>query len=692
MLMVAVVRGRPGDAVTTAQSSAAPSIAIDEDNADAERILAGLKAYRAGEAATAVDLLRTPVGILEDWRLLILAESASLEGDTDLATTALDTLIENHPRSPIRSLALQRAAEIAAEHEQWDAALAAIELSRAQETPEEKAVAIETLAWQMGIDLERPDLQSDAARRLLIEYPAAAKELEAAAFFRDDAGTIPWNEVLSPNELERRTERQITERDADSALSTLDLIPAGERSFAWSLLRAEALTLDRQGQKALASLDGLDSSDPERRVAIAWQRALAAREAGRVRRGRANLPQSRREEMRALARANLAKVAELTTDEEQRLRALKVLFVLVSDQDDSFEPTLATLRRLRQLDPEDTTGTRYLWRLGWQAYTKRSYNVAIGYWSELEGMYPGTTTARSGRYWTGRSHEALGHTGRADDIYREILAAQVDDFYSRHARHRVAQTAVGADASPTHPTEPWPKDSILGRAQWLSEEGLHELALHELEGLEPAADRRAFCAQKALVLAGLGQRRDSIQSLVCAFPALGKAHQAIVPPDALRLYYPLDFRTIIEQRAREQGLPANLVFAMVRQESAFDAEARSWAGARGLMQLMPATGREMAQRLGLRYSTTRLDDPDFSVRLGTRYFRQVLDMFDGNQELALAGYNGGPYRIKKLWRRAGSQPELDRFVEGLTLEETKTYVKRILLFEDSYQRLYSEGS
>ena len=110
------------------------------------------------------------------------------------------------------------------------------------------------------------------------------------------------------------------------------------------------------------------------------------------------------------------------------------------------------------------------------------------------------------------------------------------------------------------------------------------------------------------------------------------------------------------------------------------------------MQLMPATGKEVAQRLGLRYSSSRLNDPDFSVRLGTRYFRQVLDMFEGNQELALAGYNGGPYRIKKLWRQAGRHAELDRFVEGLSLEETKTYVKRILLFEDSYHRLYAEGS
>jgi soluble lytic murein transglycosylase-like protein len=691
-----VVSGGPGDAVTVFVEPAVgpetrPQTPIDRQ-ADSARLLDGFKAHQAGDATTAIELLRQPAGALDDWRLLILAESAHETGDPDLAAASLDSLIADHPGSPIHSLALLRAAEIAAEHRPWDQVLPSIERARARELPEDKALAIETLAWKIGIEHERPEIQTEAGRRLLIEHPRAAADLGVEAFFRDPRGELVWGQILTPAELARRAERQIEERDSDEALITLDRVPEDQRSFAWTLLRAEALTRDRRGVEALKVLDGLDSSDPERRIDIAWQRALAAREAGRVRRGRANLSQSRREEMRALARANLVEVADLTTDPERRLWALKVLFILVSDQDDSFESSLAILDRLRQLDPGDTTGTSYLWRLGWQAYTQRNYPGAIGYWSELEDMYPGTTSARSGRYWTGRAHEALGHADRATDIYREILSAKADDFYSRHARSRVETTVVEPGSQPRRPTEPWPEDPILERAVWLHRAGLDDLALHELDGLEALADHSAFCAQKALVLAGLGRRRESIQSLVCAFPALGKAHQNIVPEDVQRLYYPLDFRSIIEQRAREQQLPVNLVFAMVRQESAFDSEARSWAGARGLMQLMPATGREVAQRLGLRYSTSRLHDPDFSVRLGTRYFRQVLDMFDGNQELALAGYNGGPYRIKKLWRQAGSRPELDRFVEGLSLEETKTYVKRILLFEDSYQRLYPTGS
>jgi soluble lytic murein transglycosylase len=107
------------------------------------------------------------------------------------------------------------------------------------------------------------------------------------------------------------------------------------------------------------------------------------------------------------------------------------------------------------------------------------------------------------------------------------------------------------------------------------------------------------------------------------------------------------------------------------------------------MQLMPATARELAQRFGVPFSHERMSDPAFNLQLGTTYFRQVMSMFDDNLELALAGYNGGPYRIKRLWHERGG--ELDRFLEGLDLEESKTYVKRILVLSDSYRQLYPQA-
>ena len=142
--------------------------------------------------------------------------------------------------------------------------------------------------------------------------------------------------------------------------------------------------------------------------------------------------------------------------------------------------------------------------------------------------------------------------------------------------------------------------------------------------------------------------------------------------------------------AQAQGLPVHLVLGVIRQESAFEPTATSVAGARGLMQLMPATGRELAHRQGLSFSLDLLGQPDYNVRLGTQYFGQLLAMFDGNVELALAGYNAGPYRLQRLWRRAGSRAELDRFIEELPLAEPRDYVKRILLLSDSYQQLYPQ--
>jgi soluble lytic murein transglycosylase len=208
-----------------------------------------------------------------------------------------------------------------------------------------------------------------------------------------------------------------------------------------------------------------------------------------------------------------------------------------------------------------------------------------------------------------------------------------------------------------------------------------------MEALSDKADARAVQALQALIEARQGVRRKSVLTIRKAFPALGTPYQATLPEEARRLYYPLEFQDTIRTWAVRNRLPLHLVLGIIRQESAFDTQAQSWAGARGLMQLMPATARELAGKAGLDYTHEKLSDPAFNVRLGTTYFSQVMDMFDHNVELSLAGYNGGPYRIKRLWKESGGR-ELDRFLESLDLEESKTYVKRILVLSDSYRQLY----
>jgi soluble lytic murein transglycosylase len=185
-----------------------------------------------------------------------------------------------------------------------------------------------------------------------------------------------------------------------------------------------------------------------------------------------------------------------------------------------------------------------------------------------------------------------------------------------------------------------------------------------------------------------GKRRGSIALLREAFPALGGPQQSSVPEEILRAYYPLDYEDTIRAAAAANGLPAWLVAGIIRQESAFDPRATSPVGASGLMQLMPATAREMAGRLDASYPADGLYDPEFSIALGSAYLAQLIKMFDGNVELALAGYNGGPNRIRRMWNEAGPTPELDDFVENMDLDESRDYVKRILVLADSYRQLY----
>lgn len=665
----------------------------EESTAETARLLMGLYLAQAEEYQRSLQLLETSGGAqhpLDDWRLFALAEAAAELKNHPTALDALLVLLEEHDDSTVRAAALVLGTELAEESGDLDAFLQWVERARRETLPLAEAEQIERFVWEMGERSQRIDLRQTAARRLLTDHPTTAKELGVIEAFDRDGQTMTLDEVLSLDALRGRARRLLDADAADSALATLGHVDPAARDLDWALLQAEALTEDHRGIEAYRLLQPLATNDRQIEAEINWHQARAALDAAKVRRGRNNLPQSDRSRMLQIGLQHLQRVVDLEVDPDASQRALKLMFAKLSDRDD-FDAARTVLLALQEIDPTDTSGRRYLWRLGWQAYVERDYPRAIGYWSELESMYPETTDARSGRYWTGRAHEALGHKLRAREIFAAIVAVGVEDFYSRHARVRLSPDSLVTSAEPVHPTEPWPQDPRLERALWLSDVGLDRYALLELEAVSSLTERRAQKAAEAIVLARSGLRRDSIRALARAFPALGRPNQAIVPEDALRLYYPLDFRDIIERYATQRDLSPYLVFAMVRQESAFDVSAKSWAGARGLMQLMPATGRELAQRMGLRYSTERLNDPDFSVRLGTSYYSQVLDMFNGNHELALAGYNGGPYRIKKLWRQAGSDPELDEFLESLRLEETKTYVKRILLFENAYRRLYSRA-
>ncbi|MEW8208863.1 MAG: transglycosylase SLT domain-containing protein, partial [Candidatus Thiodiazotropha taylori] len=151
----------------------------------------------------------------------------------------------------------------------------------------------------------------------------------------------------------------------------------------------------------------------------------------------------------------------------------------------------------------------------------------------------------------------------------------------------------------------------------------------------------------------------------------------------LELRFPLAHQETITGQARGHGIDRAWVYAILRQESAFISDARSSAGARGLMQLMPKTAKQVAKEL--KHSPLKLDDlfrPEVNIRLGTGYLNKIYRQLQENPVLATAAYNAGPHRVKS-WLPDQTQAT-DIWIETIPFHETREYLKRVLAYTVIY--------
>lgn len=155
-------------------------------------------------------------------------------------------------------------------------------------------------------------------------------------------------------------------------------------------------------------------------------------------------------------------------------------------------------------------------------------------------------------------------------------------------------------------------------------------------------------------------------------------------PDALFLRFPLAYERAMVRESKKQAIEPAWAYAITRQESAFMPEARSGAGAIGLMQIMPYTAEHISRKTGMSYKKPdELTIPEFNIRFGTVYLRQMLDNHYGNPILATAAYNAGPGRVKK-WLPESEAVPAEVWVETIPYKETRNYVKNVLSFNMIY--------
>jgi soluble lytic murein transglycosylase len=272
------------------------------------------------------------------------------------------------------------------------------------------------------------------------------------------------------------------------------------------------------------------------------------------------------------------------------------------------------------------------------------------------------------RYWYARSLEDQGREADAELLFSTV--AKERGYYGFLSADRVGlpysyQEAPSAKPSALSKELPgWAGDALwrvhelnaLGESRLAATEWAH--ALGRLNGSEQLALARIANEQ--------GWHRLSIDA------ANAGQHW-----DALDLRFPLAYLDDFYQRAAAQSLPVSELMAIARRESAFSPTARSPVGARGLMQLMPATGRSVARQVGLPVSNQKLDNVEYNITLGSAYYGQLLERFDGNRAVALAAYNAGPNRVKN-WLKADLP--LDAWIETIPYRETRDYVKAVLAY------------
>lgn len=270
------------------------------------------------------------------------------------------------------------------------------------------------------------------------------------------------------------------------------------------------------------------------------------------------------------------------------------------------------------------------------------------------------------RYWHGRALAAQGaaEAARADYLaiagqpnFYGILATEALGRSYRLPPRAVTPSEAELESIAGHPG--LQRGLALIRAD-LRADGVREW-FWSLTGMD---DRQLLAA------AEWARRNDVIDRAINTADRTRQEHD-------FALRYPLPFFDEVAPRAREVGLDPAWVYGLMRQESRFITDARSSAGARGLMQLMPATARWVARKIGMdHYHPRRMADMDTNVTLGTNYLRMVLDGLDDHPVLASAAYNAGPSRARR-WR--AEQPlEGAIYAETIPFSETRDYVKKVM--------------
>ncbi|WP_284265334.1 lytic transglycosylase domain-containing protein [Roseicyclus amphidinii] len=334
--------------------------------------------------------------------------------------------------------------------------------------------------------------------------------------------------------------------------------------------------------------------------------------------------------------------------------------------------TCYTYAANHHIDParEDYAYSENEWLAGYCAYRLGRYDTAVGHFQAFrDSVFTPISLGRAG-YWLGRAEEAAGNPAAAAEAYA-LGARYQSSFYGQLAQERGGLPVDPAFLG-TEVYGDWRQAGFTGSTVF------HAALLYYEAGQDWPAERFLTHLAESLTRDEAGMLGDFALELGDPHIALRIAKRAAqFGHEIMRPYYPV----VPALAEADLPAPAAMVLAIARRESEFDPGVVSPAGALGLMQVMPGTGRDTARALGLDYSQARmLDDPAYNARLGASFLAGLYDRYDDNPVLIAAAYNAGPARAADWIERFGDPRRAEDvifWIEAIPFSETRNYIMRV---------------
>ena len=377
----------------------------------------------------------------------------------------------------------------------------------------------------------------------------------------------------------------------------------------------------------------------------------------------------------------------------------------VQENEKLYDKAIASYRRLTTQYTHSDRLPRAYWRIGWIQFRNERYAECIETFTTLMQGFPADSFAKAARFWIAKTYERQNRLKAAEAVYSEIVRAN-HWYYSGAAKDRLKRLQSQLAASTKQETLAAPRVRVTGDSlAWKNIGSKKTARVAQLMRLKLFED--ALIELEGLVKRDNSNLRDNYYNLILCLEKLKKFQQAhryadklsrfqplhgkndAIPVELYRILYPLYYTDLLQKHTTKYEIDPLFVAAMIREESRFNADIVSYAGAIGLMQIMPANGPEFSRRLKIsRFNTKMLYDPDINIQMGTWYMKSLMDQFDNNHALVAGAYNGGPGRMRR-WIKAKQIPDLDEFIEDIGIDQTRRHIKKVIDSYIIYQQLYS---